>query len=171
MISAGCRVIPEILLQTMKQSKAKPENALSAKQLPTLVEFKSKSVEYKIEWRDKAKIQISHISAATKLSTMELEEFCKNTFEDWHDQEGLKIKFSENDDTVKNIMALATINEYENISQENKIKPREKAENIFVVVKFTDPNGQTRVGLYDSGTSEMICLENLLTNQQPAQLI
>ena len=59
--------MPEMLLQTMNQSKSKPENAHGA-------------------WRDKAKLQISHITAATKLSLMEIND----TFEDWHDQEGLK---------------------------------------------------------------------------------
>ena len=68
---------------------------------------------------------------------MELEEFCKNTNEEWHNQEGLIGKFSydkekrKHDDAVRDILALATINEHEKVFQKNKIKPREKAKNIF----------------------------------------
>ena len=63
MISAGCRVMPEMLLPAMNQSKSKPKNVLSASQLPHLVEIRLNTVEYKIEWRDKAKLQISRITA------------------------------------------------------------------------------------------------------------
>ena len=85
--------MPETPLQkaATKQSPAIPENKPKATEpvdittdtadklnTAILVEVEA----WRQNWMAKAKIQISQITAATKLSMVELKEFCKNTNEE-----------------------------------------------------------------------------------------
>ena len=153
-------LIPNTTSQDAKET-------LKTEQLPTLVKDMSTSAEHKTEWKEKAKLEISQMTAATDLSTQELEKFCKNTDEIWHDQEGLKTKFINNEANkeVRNILALATINEYEKIHK--KIKPVEKVEPEFLIFQG--------MGYLPDSDSEDGCLsaplmENILSALSPPSI-